>query len=69
MPTPRNHSLAAAIDGKIYALSGRTGSVFVNMAPITDLIEMYDPDQDTWTLGRYAGVYSPTATHKTYSVE
>jgi N-acetylneuraminic acid mutarotase len=50
MPTPRNHYLAAAIDGKIYALNGRTGSVFVNMASITDLIEMYDPGQDTWTL-------------------
>jgi N-acetylneuraminic acid mutarotase len=50
MPTPRNHYLAATLGGKIYALNGRTGSVFVNMASITDLIEMYDPEQDVWTL-------------------
>jgi N-acetylneuraminic acid mutarotase len=50
MPTPRNHFLAALADGKIYALNGRTGSAFVNMAAITDLVEMYDPAEDAWTL-------------------
>ncbi len=50
MPTPRNHFLAAAVDGKIYALNGRTGSVFVNMASITDLVESYDPASDSWAL-------------------
>lgn len=50
MPTPRNHYLAGVVDGKIYALNGRTGSVFVNMASVTDLVEMYDPDKDEWTL-------------------
>ena len=50
MPTPRNHYLAGVVDGKIYALNGRTGSVFVNMASVTDLVEMYDPERDVWTL-------------------
>jgi N-acetylneuraminic acid mutarotase len=50
MPTPRNHYLASVVDGKIYALNGRTGSVFVNMSSITDLVEMYDPAKDSWTL-------------------
>ncbi len=50
MPTPRNHYLAAAVGAKVSALNGRIGSVFVNMASITDLIEMYDPEQDIWSL-------------------
>ncbi len=35
MPTPRNHLLAAAVNGKIYALCGR-------LADDTDVIEEYD---------------------------
>ena len=48
MPTPRNHYTAQAIDGKIYAANGRTGSVFVTNASITDLVDRYDPATDTW---------------------
>ncbi len=50
MPTPRNHYFAAEIEGLIYALDGRTGSVFVFGASSTDLIEAYDPAQDVWAL-------------------
>lgn len=50
MPTPRNHFLAAAADGKIYALDGRTGSCFVTKSGSTDLVEQYDPVNNIWTL-------------------
>jgi N-acetylneuraminic acid mutarotase len=50
MQTPRNHFLAAAVGGKIYAVDGRTGSVFVTKSSSTDLVEGYDPATDMWTL-------------------
>jgi N-acetylneuraminic acid mutarotase len=49
MPTGRNHFMAAAVDGKIYAVDGRLGMPFVTMSDVTDLVEMYDPATDTWT--------------------
>lgn len=50
MQTPRNHFLAAAVGGKIYAVDGRTGSVFVTKSSSTDLVEGYDPATNMWTL-------------------
>jgi len=50
MPTPRNHFLAAESGGKIYAIDGRVGAVFVTMAGITDVVEEYDPAGDKWKL-------------------
>jgi N-acetylneuraminic acid mutarotase len=50
MPTPRNHFLAAESGGKIYAIDGRIGAVFVTMAGITDVVEEYDPATDRWKL-------------------
>jgi N-acetylneuraminic acid mutarotase len=50
MPTPRNHFLAAAVNGKIYAVDGRTGSCFVTKSGSTDLVEAYDPTANLWTL-------------------
>jgi N-acetylneuraminic acid mutarotase len=49
MPTGRNHFLAAAVDGKIYAVNGRLGSSFVTMSDVTDLVEAYDPATDSWS--------------------
>jgi len=49
MPTPRNHFLAAAVDGKIYAIDGRIGTVFVTMSDVIDLVEEYDPATNHWT--------------------
>jgi N-acetylneuraminic acid mutarotase len=49
MPTGRNHFLAAAVDGMIYAVNGRLGSSFVTMSDVTDLVEAYDPAADQWT--------------------
>lgn len=50
MQTPRNHFLAAAANGKIYAVDGRTGSCFVTKSGSTDLVEAYDPKTNLWTL-------------------
>jgi N-acetylneuraminic acid mutarotase len=49
MPTPRNHiSAAAALGGKIYVIGGRVGSIFMQGADNTDLVEVYDPQTDQW---------------------
>lgn len=50
MPTARNHFLAAEAGGKIYAVNGRIGAVFVTMSGVIDLVEEYDPATDRWTL-------------------
>jgi N-acetylneuraminic acid mutarotase len=49
MPTPRNHLLAAAADGKIYAIGGRVGSAQITVADDTDVVEAYDPLADQWS--------------------
>ncbi|HJU16332.1 MAG TPA: kelch repeat-containing protein [Stellaceae bacterium] len=48
MPTPRNHFLAAAVGGKIYALDGRIGSCFVTKSAGIDIVEAYDPAANQW---------------------
>ena len=48
MPTARNHYLAAAANGRIYAIDGRIGSVFVTMSDVMDLGEEYNPATDHW---------------------
>ncbi len=49
MPTARNHYFAAAVDGKIYAVDGRIGTVFVTMSGVIDEVEEYDPSTDHWS--------------------
>lgn len=48
MPTARNHFFAGAANGRIYAIDGRIGSVFVTMSDTIDLVEEYDPATDHW---------------------
>jgi N-acetylneuraminic acid mutarotase len=47
IPTGRNHTSIGVVNGKIYVLGGRLGSVFVN-ASATDVVEEYDPATDSW---------------------
>jgi N-acetylneuraminic acid mutarotase len=47
MPTARNHAAIGMVNGKIYVLGGRVGSVFVNASAV-DVVEEYDPAKDTW---------------------
>ena len=49
MPTARNHAAIGAVNGKIYVLGGRIGSVFV-VASNADVVEEYDPATDSWGL-------------------
>jgi N-acetylneuraminic acid mutarotase len=51
MPTARNHAALGMVNGKIYILGGRVGSVFVN-ASATDVVEEYDPANDTWGIAK-----------------
>ncbi len=48
MPTPRNHFVAEAVDGKIYAIGGRLGAAQITVADDTDVVEEYDPARDQW---------------------
>jgi len=50
MPTGRNHFLAAAANGKVYAVDGRIGTCFVTKSGTIDLVEEYDPSSDRWQL-------------------
>lgn len=49
MPTPRNHHIAAGVGGKLYAIGGRIGAAFITRASNTDMVEAYDPANDSWT--------------------
>jgi N-acetylneuraminic acid mutarotase len=48
MPTARNHFFADAVGGRIYAIDGRIGTVFVTKSDVIDLVEAYDPATDRW---------------------
>jgi N-acetylneuraminic acid mutarotase len=48
MPTARNHLLAAAVNGKIYAIGGRLGSAQIRVDDDTNVVEEYDPGLDQW---------------------
>jgi N-acetylneuraminic acid mutarotase len=54
MPTARNHFFAAASGGKIYAIDGRIGTVFVTKSDTIDLVEAYDPATDHWAFSTRA---------------
>jgi N-acetylneuraminic acid mutarotase len=51
MPTPRNHTFAGAVNGKIYVIGGRVGAAFISgLTSINvDIIEGYDPATDSWS--------------------
>jgi peroxiredoxin/N-acetylneuraminic acid mutarotase len=49
MAVPRNHSFAAAVNGKIYVIGGRTGHGFIMSATNTNAVEAYDPVADMWS--------------------
>jgi N-acetylneuraminic acid mutarotase len=51
MPTARNHTAIGVVNGKIYVLGGRVGSVFV-ISSNTDVVEEYDPAADSWGYAR-----------------
>src|SRR3989440_3194017 len=64
MPTPRNHMVAGAINGKAYVASGRVGAAFISGGSSNvGVIEVYDPASDSWSqaLARMADARSAGA--------
>jgi N-acetylneuraminic acid mutarotase len=49
LPTQRNHLAVAAINGKVYVAGGRFEAG--NTAPMTDILEIYDPATNRWSQG------------------
>ena len=49
MPTARNHGTTAVYDGKIYIIGGQGGQPAQQQ--LLDVVEIYDPETDTWTAG------------------
>ena len=49
MSVPRNHAYAAAVNGKVYVIGGRTGHAFILTASNTDVVEEYNPVNDMWS--------------------
>lgn len=45
LPAPRDHLAGAAVDGLLYAISGRDGGV----GAVTARVDAYDPVADAWT--------------------
>jgi N-acetylneuraminic acid mutarotase len=57
MPTARNHSAIGVVNGRIYVIGGRIGSVFMSTGSNTDIVEEYDPATDQW-----GGIRAPMPT-------
>jgi N-acetylneuraminic acid mutarotase len=49
MSVARNHAFGAAVNGKIYAIGGRTGHAFILSATNTDVVEEYNPISNSWS--------------------
>ncbi|HEX4488108.1 MAG TPA: kelch repeat-containing protein [Terriglobales bacterium] len=58
MPTARNHAAAGVVGGKIYVIGGRLASAFASAGSNSDVVEVYDPAENTWGA---AGLRMPTA--------
>ena len=48
LPTPRSHVFAGVVNGKIYLIGGRLGSMAISTGSPTDIVEEYDPATDKW---------------------
>jgi streptogramin lyase/N-acetylneuraminic acid mutarotase len=49
MPTARNHGTTGVYNGKIYVIAGQDGQP-AQQVPL-DVVEMYDPETNTWSTG------------------
>ena len=50
MSVPRNHAFGGVVNGKIYVIGGRTGHGFILSATNTDVVEEYNPVNDSWSV-------------------
>ena len=52
LPTPVNHSMAAALEGKLYVVGGQEkAGGKANKAQFQDLVQIYDIESNTWSEG------------------
>src|SRR4029453_9709333 len=49
MSVARNHAFGAGVKGKIYVIGGRPGHGFILSATNTDVVEEYNPINNTWS--------------------
>ena len=56
-PTARNHAAIGVVNNKIYIIGGRVGAANITTASNTNVVEVYDPANDTWGA---AGLRMPT---------
>ena len=61
MSVPRNHSFAAAVNGKIYVIGGRTGHGFIMSAPPTPMSWRGTTPWPTCGVVRWSGCRRPEA--------
>jgi N-acetylneuraminic acid mutarotase len=47
LPTPRDHLVAAGVDGKVYAIGGRTDGIGAH----DPHVDVYHPEDDAWSPG------------------
>jgi N-acetylneuraminic acid mutarotase len=52
MAVARNHAFGGAVNDKIYVIGGRTGHAFILTATNTDVVEEYNPVNDSWNVPR-----------------
>ena len=50
MSVPRNHAFGGVVNGKIYIIGGRVGHGFILSATNTDVVEEYNPINDSWSV-------------------
>jgi N-acetylneuraminic acid mutarotase len=67
LPTPRNHAAVGVVDGKVYVVGGRAGSVFIPNALNVDIVEEYNPATDRWLLKAPMPTPRSAATWGTYN--
>jgi len=48
MPTARSHAAVGVVGGKIYVIGGRLGAANVMEGSNTDVVERFDPEQNSW---------------------
>jgi N-acetylneuraminic acid mutarotase len=48
LPTPRTHMFVGAVNGKVFVIGGRVGTMQVVTGSTTDLVEEYDTAADRW---------------------
>jgi len=52
IPTPVSNYASAVLDNKIYVIGGRTATDVSYVANTTDMVQIFDPKTNQWTIGK-----------------